>query len=256
MDFAMVAYDAARPSVGNEPSIVLVVSDVRFLREALAELLRRDQMFSIVELAAEVGEALAKTRDLQPNVVLIDAALLDGVKTIRPMRELAPHVRAVVLAVVETEESIVAWAEAGVAGYIPRTAALADLITLLTDIMLGEQVCSGPVAAGLLRRIASAAVPGRGQGVQPVVPLLTSREQQIVQLITEGMTNKDIARHLDIGVATTKSHVHSLLRKLSLNRRGQVALWARDHEGMARVRLLPGIMRHNRAEITKRSSDS
>ena len=49
MDFAMVAYDAARPSVGNEPSIVLVVSDVRFLREALAELLRRDQMFSIVE---------------------------------------------------------------------------------------------------------------------------------------------------------------------------------------------------------------
>ena len=134
-DFAMVAFDAARPSVGNKPSIVLVVSDVRFLREALAELLRRDQMFSIVELAAEVGEALARTRDLQPDVVLIDAALLDGVKTIRPMRELAPHVRAVVLAVVETEESIVAWAEAGVAGYIPRTAALADLITLLTDIM-------------------------------------------------------------------------------------------------------------------------
>jgi DNA-binding NarL/FixJ family response regulator len=157
---------------------------------------------------------------------------------------------------VETEESIVAWAEAGVAGYIPRTAALADLITLLTDILLGEQVCSGTVAAGLLRRIASAAVPGRGQGVQPVVPLLTFREQQIVQLITEGMTNKGIARHLDIGVATTKSHVHSLLRKLSLNRRGQVALWARDHEGMARVRLLQGIMRHNRAEITKRSSDS
>ena len=93
--------------------------------------------------------------------------------------------------------------------------------------------------------------PVEVRGVQPVVPLLTSREQQIVQLITEGMTNKDIARHLDIAVATTKSHVHSLLRKLSLNRRGRVALWARDHEGIG-----GDIMRHNRAEITKRSSDS
>jgi two-component system nitrate/nitrite response regulator NarL len=117
-----------------------------------------------------------------------------------------------------------------VVGYVPRTAALADLVALLADIMRGEQNCSERVAGGLLRRITKVAGSRNTQSDRPLALTLTVRELQIIQLVGAGLSNKDIARRLNIGVSTTKSHVHNLLGKLALQSRSQVAAWMRQRD--------------------------
>src|SRR5262249_24145190 len=123
-----------------------------------------------------------------------------------------------------TSDDIIAWAQAGVSGYIPRTTALTDVTTQLTNIMHDEQTCSARMAACLLRRLAGTANNGKDCGDTPPALGLTARETQIVELLAAGLSNKDIARRLNIGVATTKSHVHNLIAKLRVQRRGQVVL--------------------------------
>jgi DNA-binding NarL/FixJ family response regulator len=210
---------------------VLIVSEVRFLREALAEIIGRNRALSISGLPADLDQALAMIIDRQPDIVLLDAAFPNGADVVRQIRNVSSGARVIVLAVAETEENIIAWAEAGVAGYVPRTASLAEVVTVLQDIVRGEQSCSARVAAGLLRRIGRMARSRNTRGHPPSALMLTARERQIVQLIGAGLSNKDIARRLNIGLATTKSHVHNMLEKLELQRRGQVAPWIRQHEG-------------------------
>jgi DNA-binding NarL/FixJ family response regulator len=211
------------------PHRLLILSDIRFLREALAEVLARDGAFAIAGIAADLDEALAISRAGPPQIILIDAALPDGLAAARCLEELGRQIPIVALALAETEADVIAWAEAGISGYVPRSAALAELVGFLQDIVRGEQTCSARVAAGLLRWISSAS-RATGQPRPPARPPgLTAREEQVVRLICAGLNNKEISRRLNIGLATTKSHVHNLLGKLELERRGQVARWSRDH---------------------------
>jgi DNA-binding NarL/FixJ family response regulator len=209
---------------------LLILSDIRFLREGLAEILTRGQAFQITS-AENIAEALVATRATPPDLILIDAALPDGLAAAGRLRELAPEIHLVALAVAESGAEVIAWAEAGVSGYLPRSAALSDLVGYLKAIMRGEQACSARVAAGLLRWIAKDPHTRTQQPHASAPPLLTAREEEIAYLIGGGSSNKEIARRLAIGLATTKSHVHNLLGKLGLARRTQVARLLRDYEG-------------------------
>ena len=214
---------SAVASADEQHYSVMIMTQVRFLREALAEIVCRDQRLSISGLCERLDQAEKFALERQPDIVLLDAAFPDGMGAVRQIRQVVPGAQVVVLAIEETEENIVAWAEAGVTGYIPGTAALAELTTLLGNILRGEQSCSGRVAARLLRQISAVTRPTTARSVAPPRAKLTARELQIIKLIQAGLSNKEIARRLDIGVATTKSHVHNILGKLELQRRGQVA---------------------------------
>jgi two-component system, NarL family, nitrate/nitrite response regulator NarL len=215
----------------ERPLCLLVLSDIRFLRDGLAEVLGRDPTFRIVGTAANPAEALVAAREGSPDVILIDTTLPGGLAATRQFCEILPQVRLIALAVTETDAEVIAWAKAGVHGYVPRSAALGDLVGLLIEIMHGEQVCSTRVAAGLLRWIAKEA---RDQGSRPSAaspsPTLTTREEQVARLIEAGLSNKEIARRLNIGLATTKSHVHNVLGKLDLTRRSQITVWIRQQQ--------------------------
>jgi DNA-binding NarL/FixJ family response regulator len=119
-------------------------------------------------------------------------------------------------------------------GYVPRNTPLSELVSLLEEILSGQQTCSKRIAAGLLRWISRSprAAPLRF-AVTPC--LLTIREEQVLQLIGAGLSNKEIAQRLNIGVGTTKTHVHNLLRKLELTRRSQVARWMRANSSSFRA---------------------
>jgi DNA-binding NarL/FixJ family response regulator len=211
----------------------VILSNVRFLRQSLCEILERDPGMAVLGHYATLGEALRETAARRADVFLLDAAFTDGKRVVRRIRETLPRARVVIFAVIETEENVIAWAQVGAAGYVPSTAALEELTTLLRDISEGRQVCSARVAAALLHQIASDATLDQ---VNPAsVALLTARELEILRLIDVGLSNKDIARRLAISLGTTKSHVHNLLTKLSVERRGQAAAWIRRrvHEAAA-----------------------
>jgi two-component system, NarL family, nitrate/nitrite response regulator NarL len=230
VDHASTRADGHATEQESPPSI-LIVSEVRLFGEGLAAALKRDRYATVSGYCSDAEEVLACLTRVRPDIVLLDAALPSGFELVGTIPKLAPQIRVVVLALVETPESVISWAEAGIAGYIPRTAGLADVGSILTGIMQGEQVCSRAVAAGLIRRLR--AVPANDPADARPQPLLTFRETQIIELIGAGLSNKDIARRLNIGVATTKSHVHNLLGKLNVPRRSQAALWVRGNRNLS-----------------------
>jgi DNA-binding NarL/FixJ family response regulator len=207
---------------------IVIVSEVRFSREILDEFLERDPSISVVGLCADLAEVVALSPPPQADLVLVDAALRDGIAAARRTRQVKPDLRIVAYAVRETKEDVIAWAEAGVIGYVPNTAASADLARLIMDIHAGEQPCSGRVAAELLHRIALTESLGIGRNALSPVPALTRREWETAELIATGHSDKEIARRLNISLATAKLHVHNLLGKLNVQRRGQVVV--RLHE--------------------------
>ncbi len=230
----MEANAAPREAIAFSPEAahlrIAIVSGVRFLREGLADVFERDSRVSVVRLCADLFEVAALGPALDADIVLLDATIPESAAAVRRAIEIVPGMRVVVIAVREIEDDVIAWAEAGVIGYVPSTAALTDLGRLIVDIDSGRQVCSSRVAAGLLRRIALGGMPAGGRSASAPGPTLTKRERQAAQLIRTGLSDKEIARQLNISLATTKSHVHNLLGKLSLQRRSQVAEWLREHE--------------------------
>jgi DNA-binding NarL/FixJ family response regulator len=226
---------ADQPEIADRkvvPPSLLIVSDIRFLREGLAEVLMREREFQIAGAAHDLAEAIQMTDAAAPDIILIDTALPDGPDAAGQLRERAPRARLIALAIVETEAEIIAWATAGICGYVPRGAGLSELVGVLKAIVRGEQMCPSRIAGGLLHWIASRPHAPKTQSPAPKLPALTAREQQVVALIGAGLSNKEIARRLNIGLATTKSHVHNLLGKLELARRSQVAGWLHDRRAV------------------------
>ena len=208
---------------------IAVVSDVRFVREGLAEILKRDPLVSVVRVCADLCDVVAESPAPEADVILLDATAPDGTAAVRRALGIAPGMRIIALPVREAEEDVIPWAEAGAIGYIPSTTPLADLAHRVLDIQTGEQVCPGRIAAVLFRQIALSAIP-RARRKPPVrVPGLTKRERQAAELIRTGLSNKEIAHRLNISLATTKSHVHTLLSKLNVRRRNEVADHFREY---------------------------
>jgi two-component system, NarL family, nitrate/nitrite response regulator NarL len=216
---------AGLPIGVRPPPTVVILSDIRFLQEALAEILVREAGLSVIGTAANLVEAKASWSDIHPDVVLLDTTLPDALGAVAAIRERLPKIRVIALAMAETEENVIKWGEAGVAGYIPRTATMADVIAAIGNTMRGEQACSARISATLLRRLSEHPAPSPASDK----PLLTAREAEIVQLLATGLSNKQISLRLHISLATTKSHVHNLLTKLELPRRGHAAIWLRQH---------------------------
>ncbi len=209
---------------------LVVVWGARFLGEVLAEALERYPQVSVLAVCTELAEAMALSSAARADIVLLDARISEGPAAVRRALDIVPDLRIVACSVRETEEEIIAWAEAGVIGYIPRTAALADVLRLIRDIHNGEQISSGRIVTGLLRQIAQTARRRPNRNAALPTPALTKRERQTAELIRSGLSDKEIARQLNISLATTKSHVHNLLGKLHAQRRSQVAEWLREYE--------------------------
>jgi DNA-binding NarL/FixJ family response regulator len=138
----------------------------------------------------------------------------------------ASGTRVVVLGVHEVESEVMACAEAGVAGYVTREASLEELVNVVESVARGESLLAPRIGALLLRRVAEAAKHSR---IPAAVDRLTPREIEIVGLIDEGLSNKQIAGQLSIELATVKNHVHSILEKLEVGRRAEAAARVRQH---------------------------
>jgi two-component system, NarL family, nitrate/nitrite response regulator NarL len=233
MEGNVTPHDAVVPSRNGRSLHIAVVSDVRYVSETVAEILERDPPFSVVGLSADLAEAVAVSPALDLDVILLDAGVRDGAAAVSRALKIAPGMRIITFPVRETEEDIIPWAEAGAIGYIPSTVSAADLPRLVLDIQSGEQVCPSHIASVLFRQIALASIPRTRRKPPAQVPSLTKRERQAAELIRTGLCDKDIARRLNISLATAKSHVHTLLGKLNVQRRSEVA----EHLGQYRQRL-------------------
>jgi DNA-binding NarL/FixJ family response regulator len=195
---------------------VLIVSEIGPLIDGLLRALVRDTTLRS-SVCIDPANALAAAVAAQPNIVLLDANFADA-------RRLADQFLDVVSA--ETKIAVFAMTEAA--------EKIVEIITLLEGIVSDEQFCSIDISADLLNRLSQTTI---NRNYNEALSILTLREAQIAQLIGAGLTNKEIARRLNIGVATTKTHVHNLLKKLNVQRRIQVSrLMRANRSGASPVR--------------------
>ncbi len=198
---------------------LLVASDVRLYREGLVGILGGTGACEIVGTAADRSSTLERGTSLEPDVALVDLTMAESQQTVRALA--GAGVPVVVFGIREREDEIIEYAEAGVAGYVTRDSSLAELIDVVESVARGETLLSPRIAALLLRRVKTAARPGPAAR-------LTPREAEIVRLIDDGLSNKQIARRLTIELPTVKNHVHSILEKLEVKRRAEAAARVRQ----------------------------
>ena len=202
---------------------ILIAADVRLYREGLARLLAGHGAIEIVGAASSPEEALETAGSLHPDVLLIDRTMRGSLSAMRRAREQAPSIKVVALTVAEVDHEVLACAEAGVTGFVARDGSVADLIAAVEAAQRGELCCSPRMAGSLLRRVSTLAREG------PSTPRLTDREGQVLRYLERGLTNQAIAQALGIEVPTVKNHVHSILEKLRVKRRGEAAsVWRRN----------------------------
>jgi two-component system nitrate/nitrite response regulator NarL len=212
---------------------IFIVSDVRLYREGLSVLLGRTEHIAVIGAAGSPEEGIERVAELQPDVVLLDAGAGRNVALAHDLLGSAPNARVVAMAAPESEEDIIALAEAGVLGYVTRDESLDDLVTTIESVERDEMACSPWMATVLVRRVQALAA----QRPRPA-KRLTAREAEILELIAQGLSNKEIAARLYIEVTTVKNHVHNMLEKLGVSRREEAV--ARTRVSSSRSRSAEG----------------
>jgi DNA-binding NarL/FixJ family response regulator len=201
---------------------VYLVDDHRlFLSGVKAEL---SEEFKIVGSACDVDTAIAEIRGYNPEVVLVDVHMPDGggIAVIEGVVEVNPDVKFLALSVSDSAEDVIAMIRAGARGYVTKTIEAPDLADAVRRVHAGDAVFS-PRLAGFVLDAFAGAIPSDDD---PELDQLTAREKDVLRLIARGYAYKQVARKLEISIKTVETHVSSVLRKLQLSNRHELARWA------------------------------
>ena len=216
----------------NPPIRLLVVDDHTLFRRGLIALLAQHDDLQVVGEAGDAGEAQRRAQALQPDVILLDNHLpgVLGIDALPGLKEAAPAARVLMLTVSEDEQDLARALRAGAQGYVLKTVDGDVLAQGIRRTVRGESVVSPEMTSKLVTAFQAMNAPAAGAA--PVAPppadplaALSPREQQILQEIARGASNKEIARTLSIAETTVKIHVQHILRKLQLSSRVQAAVF-------------------------------
>lgn len=214
------------------PVRLLLVDDQALFREALATLLGVRDDVVVVGEAGDGEEAVRRAAELAPEVVLMDLRMpvLDGVAATRRLRAEQPEVRVIALTTFDEDEDVFAALRAGAVGYLLKDVSSARLVEAVLTAAAGGSVLEPSVAAKVVARVARMPADesaGSARRAQPLVVPLSEREVDVLRLLADGRSNREIAGRLHLAEGTVKNHVTNVLGKLGARDRTQAALRAR-----------------------------
>ncbi|WP_199440700.1 response regulator [Umezawaea beigongshangensis] len=202
------------------PVRVLLVDDHEIVRRGLREMLDDEDDIEVVAEAGSVAEALTRAGAARPEVAVVDVQLPDGngVDLCRDLRSLPDGPRCLVLTAFDDEEALVGAIMAGASGYLLKQVRGQDLVTAVREVAAGRSLLDPVTTARVLDRM-------RRPAETDVLSGLTEQERRVLDLIGEGMTNRQIAERLFLAEKTVKNYVTAVLSKLGMQRRTQAAAW-------------------------------
>ena len=228
----------AEGAEASAPVRVFLLDDHEVVRRGVHDLLDGEPGLVVVGEAATAEQALVRVPALRPDVAVLDVRLGDGdgVSVCRELRSRMPDLACLLLASFDDEEALLDAVMAGAAGYVLKRISGTDLVAAVRTVASGRSMLDPGAATRLLNRLRSDAEPAR-----PVTagPALTAREQEVLALIGEGLTNRQIGERLYLAEKTVKNHVSRLLAKLGVERRVQAALIATELRQSAAARPSP-----------------
>jgi DNA-binding NarL/FixJ family response regulator len=204
---------------------IALIEDNRLVREGIAALLNQTEDFAVVA-AGSTGDP-AVLREAKPQVVLLDVGLWDddSLCVAETVRKESPESKVIIMDLLPVHEDIVDFVNAGVSGFILKDATFEDLVSTIRSVADGAHVLPPEMTSTLFSQIArDAIVRGRTGAMDSV--RLTAREREVIELIGEGLSNKEIASRLGIASHTVKSHVRNVMEKLAMHTRLQIAAFA------------------------------
>lgn len=207
-----------------DPIRVLLVDDHQVVRRGLRTFLEVQDDIEVVGEASDGDEGVARAEELRPDVVLMDVKMpgTDGIEALRTLRGRGNPARVLVVTSFTEQRTVVPALRAGAAGYVYKDVDPDALAGAIRSVHAGHVLLQPEVAGALLSDDQSGGGTGRG-------PSLTEREREVLGLIADGRSNREIARTLVLSEKTVKTHVSNILMKLDLSDRTQAALWAVRH---------------------------
>jgi len=204
---------------------ILLADDHVLVREGTRELLEREEDLAVVAEASDGEAAVQLAACHRPDVALLDIAMpgLNGIEATRQIKALCPATAVLILTAYDDDQYVFAVLEAGAAGYLLKDVRGRDLIEAVRAVHAGESVLHPVVTRKVLDRFAR---PSDGSPEEASPDQLTERELQVLKLAARGMSNKDIARHLDLSIRTVQAHLSTVFSKMQVGSRTEAVVQA------------------------------
>ena len=211
----------------TEPTVrILIVDDHDIVRRGLAMLMSRREDFDVVGEAGTAADAVLRAKELSPDVVVMDIRLPDGtgIEACRDIRAANPDIKVLMLTSYSDEEAVMGSIMAGASGYLLKEIRSQEILDAVSRVSQGQSLLDPAVTAKVLERVR------RGNPEDEQWNQLTEHEKQILALITEGKTNKEISQNVHLSDKTVKNYVSNILSKLEVSRRSQAAAYMADRQ--------------------------
>lgn len=220
------------------PYDIVLVDDHRLMRDGVKTILERGAEFHVVAEAEDGAEAVQICKRLNPTLVLMDIGLpgMNGVDATTEILRHCPEVKVVILSMYDDENSVVSAIRSGARGFVLKKASSADLLDALRTVAKGGSYLSSQVSDRLLNRIQRGDLELKGHS--SLLEGLSPRELQVLRLVAEGKTSKDIAVLLDLGLQTVRSYRKTMMKKLGVN----------NVAGLTQVALAAGLTHWNKSD--------
>jgi two-component system, NarL family, response regulator DevR len=218
-----------RPDAAQSRIRVFLLEDHEVMRQGLRMVLSAEPDIEVVGDAGTVASALVRLAAVRPDVAILDVRLPDGdgISACRDIRSMLPDVACLMFTAFEDDQALLGAVMAGAAGYVLKGTPVRDVVEAVRVVATGKSILDAGAAQRIMAQL-RAGNPGSGQGDDRVASL-TAQEKRVLDLIGEGLTNRQIAERMSLAEKTAKNYVSSLLMKLGLQRRSQAAVLAVRH---------------------------
>ena len=210
---------------------LLVIEDNRLLRDGILSILKPHSDIVIIGASGDSKNTLIKIKQSKPNVVLLDLGLrsLNSLQVVRLVKKDFPQAKIIVMDLAPVQADILQYVKAGANGFILKDASLNDLLITIRTVSEGATVLPPMLVDSLFSQIVEFAVREGKTKLKQAVQM-TKREREVIELLSEGMTNKEIAQRIHVSMYTIKSHIHNIMEKLALHTRLEIAYYSYTDE--------------------------
>ncbi len=208
---------------------ILLIEDNRLLRDGLTALINEFPGMTVSASSEGISDTLLQIEAVQPHLVLMDFGLAsdNSLEIVRTLKKEHPGIRIIGMGLVPTQADIMEFVQAGADGFILKNAAMEEVISTIRAVVAGGKLLPALMTGSLFIQVVEHALTKGKRNIKNAIRM-TDREKEIIALIVDGMSNKQIAERLNIATFTVKSHVHNILEKLALHSRLQIANYSRD----------------------------
>jgi RNA polymerase sigma factor (sigma-70 family) len=203
---------------------LLLIEDNRLLRDGIFEILRPHKDIMIIAASGDSKSTILKIHQLKPNVVLLDLGLRsqNSLHVVEIVKKDFPEAKVIVMDLAPVQADILQYVKAGATGFILKDASLNDLLITIRTVAEGSTVLPPLLIDSLFSQIVDHAVREGKSKLKEAVKM-TKREREVIELLCEGMSNKEIGQKIHISTYTVKSHIHNIMEKLALHTRLEIA---------------------------------